>query len=478
MISDSALSTKISARLLNPYLNLTTFFIRRTVEKAFQLDEPPSELFPLPLFNPNNPASTFQATGSPLITSAVDDVMYIVNKLLHRSLHTSSCHLVTGVLATVSRVLGSDYIGVIQRRMRDECNPRPTPQTTTIIVGNPAATLTQAVANLVDDRSCMFMVLINNLDISSEYCRRIVTSYLNASSQQSELAGTEIYGDDSAPPVPLEALFPFKDDPQQVRTALGSLESGFTQKCTEVLSDAVLTLFNQLVKAKLRPLITEAFRDMDYSITAPVNTTAANTDISEAEATFGGRSLVVPEDILSLQGEEVPKTRFDAAFSALIYPFKSILTEATFSKLLNHIANYLARLLEKKILQVGGGVMGGIAAGGGTIAGGVSSGGGGSGSSGLGTGGNISDLGAIRLERDVAGIIGVVVKFGRYGVRELFARCAQICLVLSADEEEAQELWRSHEDNDGGVGGDDPMGVEWKLSMDEKRRVRGMLIKR
>ena len=362
--------------------------------------------------------------------------------------------------------------------MRDECNPRPTPQTTTIIVGNPAATLTQAVANLVDDRSCMFMVLINNLDISSEYCRRIVTSYLNASSQQSELAGTEIYGDDSAPPVPLEALFPFKDDPQQVRTALGSLESGFTQKCTEVLSDAVLTLFNQLVKAKLRPLITEAFRDMDYSITAPVNTTAANTDISEAEATFGGRSLVVPEDILSLQGEEVPKTRFDAAFSALIYPFKSILTEATFSKLLNHIANYLARLLEKKILQVGGGVMGGIAAGGGTIAGGVGSGGGGSGSSGLGTGGNISDLGAIRLERDVAGIIGVVVKFGRYGVRELFARCAQICLVLSADEEEAQELWRSHEDNDGGVGGDDPMGVEWKLSMDEKRRVRGMLIKR
>lgn len=356
--------------------------------------------------------------------------------------------------------------------MRDECNPRPAPQTNTIIVGNPAATLTQAVANLVDDRSCMFMVLINNLDVSSEYCRRIVTSYLNASPHESELTGTEIHGDDSAPPVPLETLFPFNGDLQQVRIALGNLEAGFTHKCTEVLFDAVLTLFNQLVKAKLRPLITEAFRDMDYSITAPNNTTTTtNIEPTEAEA-----------EIMSLQNEEVTKARFDAAFSALIYPFKSILTEAAFSKLLNHIANYLARLLEKKILQIGGGVMGSVA----TVGGGTAARGAGSGVVGGGGGGSISDLGAIRLERDVAGIIGVVVKFGRYGVRELFARCAQICLVLSADEEEAQALWSSQDgggdDGDGGgdggsIGGEGPIGVEWKLSVDERRRTRGMLMK-
>ncbi|KAF8424959.1 COG4 transport protein-domain-containing protein [Tirmania nivea] len=464
VLSTSSLSTKISSRLLSPFLTLTTFFIRRTVETAFQLDEPPPDLLPLPLFHPTS-HHTYSPPPSPFITSAVDDVMFIVNKLLHRSLHTSQKQLVVGVLSTVSRVLGSDFIGVIQRRMRDECYPRPAAQTTTIIVGNPAATLAQSMANVVDDRSVTFMVLVNNLDVAAEYCKRIVNSYLTAAASSSEQASggsggwvepqqQAAYGDDSAPPTPLDILFPFPSEYPEVFAALKTLESAFTQKASEVTSDAVLTLFNQLIKAKLRPLITEAFRDVDYSTTA---TTA--TIINTKPAPSSG----APDT-----DDDLVKSRFELGFASLIHPFKYILTDAPFTKLLAHTATYLSRLLEKKIIQLGGGL--------------TSSNYPSNPSSSLsdaigGGGGQISELGAIRLDRDVSGLINVVVKAGRYGVRESFARCVQICLVLGADEEEVGGLYGGSGEG-GGAGDDSAMGIDWKLSVDERRRIRGMVVKR
>lgn len=374
--------------------------------------------------------------------------MFIVNKLLHRALHTSQKPLVVGVLSTASRVLGSDFVGVIQRRMRDECYPRPPPQTQTIIVGNPAATLAQSMAYVVDDRSVAFMVLVNNLDVAAEYCRRIVNSYINAALPSPDNPNPQpepAYGDDSAPPTPLDILFPFPPDLPAVLAALTTLDTAFAQKATEVLSDAITTLFNQLIKAKLRPLITEAFRDVDYSTTTPSGDPAP-TDSSSSDAD--------PPDL------EIVKARFEHPFLALIHPFKYTLTDAPFTRLLTLTANYLSRLLEKKLIQLG--------SPNGPPPPSDPSGGG---------GGQISELGAIRLERDVAGLVGVVVKAGRYGVREAFGRCVQICLVLNVDEEEVGGVF---DDGDGGdgEGGDTGMGVEWKLSVEERRRVRGMLQRR
>ncbi|KAF8447025.1 COG4 transport protein-domain-containing protein [Terfezia claveryi] len=470
VISTSSLSTKISSRLLNPFLTLTTFFIRRTVETAFQLDEPPSDLLPLPIFHSASHHTTYSPPPSPFITSAVDDVMFIVNKLLHRSLHTSQKQLVVGVLATVSRVLGSDFIGVIQRRMRDECYPRPAVQTTTIIVGNPAASLAQSMANVVDDRSVTFMVLVNNLDIAAEYCKRIVNSYITAATSSPEQASGGVdphqqaaYGDDSAPPTSLELLFPFPNENQEVIAALNTLESAFTQKASEVASDAVLTLFNQLIKAKLRPLITEAFRDVDYSTTTSITTTAipltsANI-LSEPPPPQSNSSSSHDAD------DDLVKSRFELGFTSLIQPFKYTLTDTPFTKLLAHTATYLSRLLEKKIIQLGGGISSSNYPSNAYP-------------SSSDSGGQISELGAIRLDRDVSGIINVVVKAGRYGVREAFARCVQICLVLGVDEEEVGGLYDEGDgDGDGGPNGGG-MGVEWKLSVDERRRVRGMVIRR
>jgi hypothetical protein len=116
-LATSNLHKKVSSHLVESFNVMTTFFFRRSVEKAFQLDESPSEL----TLNPSKPLGS----NPPFITSAVDDVMYIVNQVLQRTLATSQRAIIASVEPTITRVLGGDFIGMIQRKMRDESFPTP-----------------------------------------------------------------------------------------------------------------------------------------------------------------------------------------------------------------------------------------------------------------------------------------------------------------------------------------------------------------
>lgn len=101
---------------MEPFSHFSTFFLRRSVEKAFQLEEKPSGLSLDPNRSlPGNP---------PFLTSAVDDVMYMVNQVLQRSLATSQASVVVSVISSIGRILGGDFIGMTQRKMRDESYPK------------------------------------------------------------------------------------------------------------------------------------------------------------------------------------------------------------------------------------------------------------------------------------------------------------------------------------------------------------------
>jgi hypothetical protein len=354
---------------------MTTFFCRRSVEKAFQLDEAPTDLS----LNPSLPAST--TSNPPYITSAVDDVMYIVSKLLQRALETSQRELVTSVIATVSRVLGSDFVGMIQRKMRDESYPRSSSSST------PPP----------DEKVLQFLVLINNLDTAAEYLHRII-------------AGLD-----------LRDLFPFEDDAARVEDALKNLGSSFDAKTAELVGDGVSVVFNLVVKPRLRPLLAESWSGVEYVVSS--------------EGVVGGGGF--EDEAADAEGEEVVKARFQRGWEALMNPLKRIMTEKTFQRLLVNTANYFSKLLEKRI---------------------------------WGYSGRINELGAIRLERDVAGVVGVVVRGGRYGVRDTFARCTQICLVVNMEEDEVREILKK-----GGAG--DEGGVDWKLEVEERARAREMVVR-
>ncbi|KAI9732789.1 MAG: hypothetical protein M1834_003727 [Cirrosporium novae-zelandiae] len=372
-VRTSNLNQKVSSRLIQSFNAMTTFFFRRSVEKAFQLDESPPDLT-LSAFKP-------LTSNPPYITSAVDDVMYIIKKLLQQSLATSSRPIIASVVPTIARVLGSDFVGMIQRKMRDESYPKA-----------------QIQGALPPEHTIIaFLVLINNLDVATDYLNRIIESHLAAS-----------------PPNSIQDLFPLPNDAPFITQTLTALGPQFSQKTTELISDGIHVTFNNVLKPRLRPLLADSFRDVDYAATTTEDTSP------------GGADPDTPPN------PDLVRTRFQSGWDGLTLPLTRILTSANADRLIQHTSTYLGRVLEKRIWSYHG---------------------------------RVSELGAVRLERDVMGIVGVVVKGRKYGLRDVFARCSRILMVMNLEEEEWDEMKK----------GGDGENAEQVLSMEEMERARGMV---
>ncbi|KAI7974138.1 hypothetical protein EIK77_003003 [Talaromyces pinophilus] len=400
---ESTLSKKITNRMIGPFNTMTTFFLRRSVEKAFQLDEQPSGL----TLNLQRPLSS----EPPHITSAVDDIMYIVNKVLRQSIATSQKQVMTNVVPTLSRVLGADFIGMIQRKMRDECYPRPPVQG----------------AQPAEQTVIQFLVLINNLDVAVDYIRRIVRDHVESKPANGKAEegknGAEEAGNG------LAAMYPLADDCAVVAQALQSLSTSFESKANDLISDGIQVVFNNVMKARLRPILAESFRDIEYQPRDHNDPTTSTYQNYEDE----------DEEDEELRRAEMVRPRFAAAWKELVLPISRILTATAFDRLLTITVTYLARLLEKRLWSYHG---------------------------------RVNGLGAIRLERDVSGIVNTVVEVGsshgapaRYRHRETFTRCVQITMIMAMDEDEWDDV----------VGGGETADVVDRLSVEERARARSMM---
>jgi len=384
LLVKSALSRKIAGRLITPFNIMTTFYFRRSVEKAFQLDEPPTGLS----LNPSKPID-----GSPpYIISPVDDVMYIVKESISRSLLTSQRDVVAHAIPTIGRVLGSDFVGMIQRKMRDECYPKPAIQG-----GFPP-----------EDKIISFILLINSLDTANDYVARIVSAHL---------APPEPSHGSKAPA--LHEMFPFDHDTNFVIHALETLSVTFSHKALELVAEGLNAMFKEVVKLRLRPVLSETFRDLDYSLTEE-----DLADIARENET---------DDDPEMLNDQVAK-RFEHSWEALMKPIQRLMTPKCFTGLLDRTADHLADMLERRAWRFSG---------------------------------KMNALGAQRMERDFSGIIGVVARGGRYAVRDSFARVSQICMLVNMEDEEWDALVEEEQQ------GDEEMA--WVLSEDERRRARAMV---
>jgi hypothetical protein len=366
---------------------MTTFYFRRSVERAFQLDEQPSDLtLSMNKQIPSNP---------PFITSAVDDVMYIVNQVIQRSLATSQRDVVASVIPTIARVLGSDFVGMVQRKMRDESYPKG------------------AIQGALPPEHIIvaFLVLINNLDIATDYIKRIVSSRLESGPTTG----------DATPSPTLADLYPFNHDAVFVTNALKSLQSSFDQKTSELISDGNYVVFKNVMKPRLRPILADTFRDIDYSMSEEEVEDLAR----EAEAENEG----------NLAAEDLVPRRFQQGWEALTKPIARILTDANYDRLLGQVISYLGEVLEKRTWSYYG---------------------------------RINSLGAVRLERDIANIVSLVVKGRKYALRDAFTRCTQICLVMNMEDDEWEDLQAMQK-----RAGDE--GVEWKIDREERARAKVMI---
>lgn len=282
---------------------MTTFFFRRSVEKAFQLDEYPTGL----TLSLNKPIES----NAPYIILAVDDVMYIVNAVTQKSISTSQRDVVTSAISTIGRVLSSDFVTMLQRKMRDEAYPKPIVQG-----GFPP-----------EDKIIQFIVLINSLDMANEYLTRIIRGRL------SDVGGAQ-NGDHDGP---IHTPFPFERDVTLVTNALNTLETTFLSKTTELLNEGIQVLFNQVVKLRLRPVLVDTFRDADYTL--------SEEDLAE----WAQQNDEEEDDVLEL----VPR-RFEHGWDQLMRPIARIMTPGTYSILLDITARHLSKVLEKRILGYSG----------------------------------------------------------------------------------------------------------------------------
>ncbi|KAK3942177.1 COG4 transport protein-domain-containing protein [Diplogelasinospora grovesii] len=388
----SNLSRKVEAKLAKPFDAMTMFFFRRSVEKAFQLEESPTGLS-LSMSKPID-------SNPPFIISAVDDVMYIVNILIRKSIETSQRDVVDSLISTITSLLGSDFIRMIQRKMQEELCPHPV----------------QAGGFPPENKIIAFIVLINSLDMANEYLSRIISGFLPPAA-----AGTRAAEQQQSVNV-LRDTFPFKNDLKEVIKHLQDLERSYSSKTRELLQDSRQVLFNQVIKPRLRPILTDTFRDADYTLT--------EEELSEMLA----QSV---DDIDESDYLELVHRRFEHGWDALMKPMARLMTPKTFTTVLDLTARSLSKTLEKRVWGYAGG--------------------------------KASAYGAIRMERDFNGIIGTISK-GNYGVREMFAKITQILMVANMDEEEWEELEGENGGGEDGEGADG--GMDWLLTEEERRRAR------
>ena len=372
-ILNSSLMRKMQDRVILPFNLMTTFFFRRSVEKAFQLDESPSDLS----LNPHKPIKT----DPPYTSSAVDDVLYILNKVLQQTLATSNSTVVMSSVPSLARVMTGDFLGMIQRKMRDESYPRAAIQ-----------------GQLPPEHTIVsFIVLVNNLDSAREYIETTIGGKLSKHANTPEQSLARL----------------FADNHNQISATLKSFQTSFSEKVGELISDGVQVVFGNVLKPRLRPILLDAFRDTDYQIQPDLD---GNVIVEEGDEDYDEADMV--------------RRRFQHGWDALTKPIGRIMTQKTFDQLLTTVVSYLSKLLEKRLWTYQG---------------------------------RVNEAGAVRLERDVNAIIQVVVQHKKYGYREAFLRCGQICMIMSMDEEEWEVV-----QNSGGEVAD-------KLSVEERIRARNLI---
>ncbi|OLL24070.1 Conserved oligomeric Golgi complex subunit 4 [Neolecta irregularis DAH-3] len=180
----SMLSSKLS-HLEAFYETLETWFFRRSIERAIMLDK-------LDLY------------ASPPISSVVDDVMYILHKIVQRTLSTGQIDLSVTLLSNIRRIMEMDYCGMLNRRLIDG-----------------------------GDRMKVFLAGLNCVDVSATYIDKVIT------------ANTE------------------GEVPEKIVKAVRGMTS-LKERLDTILENGVSTLFAQILKPALRTIWNDIFPEVSY----------------------------------------------------------------------------------------------------------------------------------------------------------------------------------------------------------------------
>lgn len=270
---------------------MVSFFFQRSIEKMLQLD----------LARGHKPPPELRKDSPPIVLSAVEDIMYITDRLIQDTLLTQNKEVTVRILALISRSLESDFLGVLQ---------------TKLAAG--AYTISESLgSSMMKSHTTEFVVFLNTVSKAREYLRRILQKQLEPFHEIGKKGQS------------LQELFPFSHECVLVEKAIKSVCTGFTLQTTNTLMDGLRKLLHLVLKPQLQQVLRNSFKAADYS---KVDVGLGETEVNEDN-----------------EGPARVADCFADGWLELMRPLSHMMNSDIYVELLNLTAINLANKLEKHI---------------------------------------------------------------------------------------------------------------------------------
>ncbi|KDQ59403.1 hypothetical protein JAAARDRAFT_56419 [Jaapia argillacea MUCL 33604] len=320
-IESSACRQAFENLLRTYYIPLELWYTRTVIDKTHRM-------------------SNSDFTVLPATTTTPDDAFYIFKTVLSRLLSTGSTATLGLMTELLRDVMDREYAGVIKRKLDDVYRSGGAPG------GRPE--------KVERENRQAFIVLLNDLDVSAGHMERLIKDFLASS------AILQTFLDPEVPSVGEKI----------------SLFLNLVPKYRSTLRSGIEQLFNQLMRPKLRTLITDVYKDVSY---------------------------VLDEDAYgAAEYQDLVRKRFTKAWESLVEGYKDAFTETNYRLFFGLALDVLVRPWEKFILSM-----------------------------------KFTDLGAIRFDRDLRAVTTYLSSQTIFGdAREKFLRLQQISTLLNLDSDE------------------------------------------
>ncbi|KAF8835442.1 COG4-domain-containing protein [Paxillus ammoniavirescens] len=316
--------------LTSCYTPMEIWYTRTIIDKAHRLSSP-------------------DLSQTPPITTTPDDAFYILKTVYSRLLSTGSPKVLERTTDLLKDVMDRDYAGGIKRKLDDVYR-----------TSGGTATGVRPEKPERESRS-FFITLLNDLDLSSSHMERLTKDLL------CQPGITQLYLD---------------TEQSKVRSTIASLVSS-TIAFKATLRAGIEQLFNQLMRPRLRTLISDVYKDISYVLDED---TYANAEYQDSV-----------------------RKRFVKVWEGLVDGYKDTFTENNYRMLFGLALDVILRPWERYILTL-----------------------------------HYSELGAIRFDRDLRSVMAYLSSQTVFGdIREKFVRLQQISSLLNLDIDEDVDVFYS-----------------------------------
>lgn len=376
----SSFKDKIREKFVPCLEQFTSFYLKKSLEKAFKRETLPLKDLALQVQNKES-----KSPEQPVTSSAIEDVIMVVNTLLRTGLSAGEAVFAKLLVTSIKKVLHNNFLKILIAKL-GMCLPRPNANLvnaaesiinglklaeqesqknviagsfTSIIENEPSslnissmlmrgASALNALGEAEEARVAQFIVYLNSVAVFKNYFGRIVKS----------ISGPF-----------LEKIYKFGTDKQTLGVLISEeMASPVSKLCERILKEYANHLFSQAFRSKLRSMVTDL---------------------------LGGGYIV---ESLALEAESL---RFSATWHDFVDPYIRVLAPEAFGHVSEAAAVTIAENVERRLWQMGG---------------------------------KINLLGVIKLEKDISTVINEVTRTN-YTLRERFVRVTQIVMIMGFDDE-------------------------------------------